>query len=86
MPTKEEVQQIVQAYCLHMEVQGFTFCGMQEEAASCSEELRELDPEGKLRTVFQEIGPEIDRRSKERGAKMGTRIGRAIRDQFVKPA
>jgi hypothetical protein len=84
MPTKEEVQQIIQAYSLYMRAYAAKLAGAQEDAASCSERLKELDPSGELQEIFRGMVSELDNPSAEKGAKMGLRIGRAIRDQFAK--
>jgi hypothetical protein len=84
MPTKEEVQQIIQAYSLYMRAYAAKQVGMQEEAASCSEQLKELDPTGELREIFSGMVPELDNESAKKGAEMGMRIGLAIRDQIGK--
>jgi uncharacterized protein YciW len=84
MPTKEEVQRIVQAYRLYTVAYGAKVVGMQEEAASYSERLKELDPTGELQEIFQGMVPEPDNESEKKGREMGMRIGLAIRDQIAK--
>jgi hypothetical protein len=84
MPTKEEVQQIIQAYRLYMLAYGAKVAGAQEEAVSCSERLKELDPTGELQEIFQGLVPDLDNESAEKGRQMGMRIGLAIRDQIAK--
>ena len=84
MPTKEEVQQIIQAYRLYMMAYGTKLAGAQEEADSYSERLKELDPTGELREIFSGMVPELDDESAKKGREMGVRIGLAIRDQIGK--
>jgi len=84
VPTKEEVQQIIQAYRLYMVAYGAKLAGAKEEADSCSERLKELDPTGELQEIFRGMVSELDSESAEKGAQMGRRIGLAIRDQIAK--
>lgn len=84
MPTKEEVQQIIQAHRLYMGAYGLKLVGKHEEAASFSEQLEKLDPSGDLQQIFGEMLP-VDQSGKEKEwAEMGMRIGLAIRDQVAK--
>jgi hypothetical protein len=84
MPTKEEVQQIIEAHVVYMRAYAAKLAGAQEEAASCSERLKELDPSGELQEIFRGMVSELDSKSAKKGAEMGRRIGLAIRDQIAK--
>lgn len=84
MPTKEEVQQIIQAHRLYMRAYGLKLIGKHAEAVSFSEKLEKLDPTGELQEIFGEMLP-VDQSGKEKEwTEMGMRIGLAIRDQVAK--
>jgi hypothetical protein len=84
MPTKEEVQRIIEAHVVYMRAYAAKLAGAQKDAASCSERLKELDPTGALREIFSGMVPELDNESAKKCAEMGMRIGLAIRDQIAK--